>query len=75
MYKSYAVLEDNTYYHGLQYGLCRSLGDKDNNNCPSYKFPFYVCSRIKELVEYPSNTCVDKHQRDDVKRIARDVEE
>ena len=53
----------------------RSLGDRDNNNCPSCKFPFFVCSRIEELVEDPSNTCVDQHQRDDAKRIARDTAE
>ena len=35
----------------------------------------FMCSRIEELVEHTSNTCVDKHQRDNAKRIARDTAE
>ena len=74
-FKSHAVLEDNVCYHGLQYGLGRRLGDRHNNNCCSCKFPFYVCSRIEQLVDHPSNTCIDVHQREDAKRIVRDTAE
>ena len=74
-YKSHAVLEDNVCYHNLQYGLGRTLGDRECNNCASCKYPFYVCSRIEQLLDDPSNTCVDESQREDAKRIVRDTAE
>jgi len=73
-YKSHALMEDNICYHGLQYCLGKSECTKVDNNCQSCKFPFYVCSRLEELVKDASSSmCVSEAQRDDAVDVIRNT--
>ena len=64
-------MRDSICYHGLLYDLGMRESTKVDNNCQSCKFPFYIYSRLEELVNDAISMCLDEVQRDDALEVIR----
>ena len=71
-FKSHIVKDNNNCcFHGFQYALSRNLPNRSNTDGNGYKFPFFVCNYLQDLITNNYSIEMDREyvREDDIRVI------